>query len=274
MKPRPDYDPDFLPLALVGIFALAGWSAALFFFTITIGPAPVSDFGQKIIPPLLGTFVGAGLAFGANYFLQWRTRRSAELDAGNMALLCLIEQWRVFANVRAVCAGLIETEKLRFGESTPSWLYYKPIIGHYGDQRIDFQSLTYLMSVKGRHAIAELHAAQNRHLAVLEVIKEANAGSALMQGEFAKAKIGADGKTVALEDFINAVGPLVTTDQGERVDLLYQLVNQGDGFYRKAYQILHSALAQRFKESSLMSDEDGAWEASAGSSEPHREGVS
>ena len=89
---------------------------------------------------LLGTFVGAALAFGANLIIQSLQRKKIKIAAGNMAIAILSKQFGDYIIFRS---GLLN--ELSDRAAFPKWLQIKPTTFRFSESlKFDMSALTFL----------------------------------------------------------------------------------------------------------------------------------
>lgn len=145
-----------------------------------------STFWIDVAKTLIGTFVGAALAFGANIYVQRLLRRREERQAGNAAAMILAMQWHDFVNFRlGFLDGLSEPKQL-FGEF-PHWVLARPN-GYTFSESLDqdVSKLVFLGDHGGAEALQKIVVAERRYLDLVRLAKRYNEAATERQARFEK----------------------------------------------------------------------------------------
>jgi hypothetical protein len=127
-------------------------------------PPPIAcpstwSWGADVAKALVGTFVGAGLAFWANRAAEGRQLRRNNLAAGNVALSVLSRQFGDFVIFRAAIQAEA-TERKDF----PDWLQFQPSLFAFSESLVlDLKSLTFLFEHARGDLLARLVDAEARY---------------------------------------------------------------------------------------------------------------
>jgi hypothetical protein len=104
---------------------------------------------MTIFSTLVGSFVGAGLAFCSNRYADHAERKRANLAAGNMAISILSRQYGDFVIFRANLQAEA-TSKSKY----PDWLQLSPSFLSFSEWLvIDMKSLTFILEQHGQREV-------------------------------------------------------------------------------------------------------------------------
>lgn len=116
-------------------------------------------WGADIVKTLVGTLVGAGMAFWANRAAECRQLRRTNLAAGNMALSVISRQYGDFLILRAALQAEA-TER----SALPDWLQLQPSLFAFSESLVlDLKSLTFLFEHERGDLLAKLVDAEARY---------------------------------------------------------------------------------------------------------------
>jgi hypothetical protein len=138
------------------------------------------DVGKTVV----GAFVGAGLAFVANYYWQDRQRKSDQKLAGNIALLTMSRQYGDFVVEKATFLEEIRNAELN---SIPSWRAIKPTMFEFdASLHFDFNSLAYLVEDDKDTLLAKLIDIENRYHDLRKILAAHSKAAAQLQRKFSE----------------------------------------------------------------------------------------
>jgi len=120
-----------------------------------------SPWYQDVLKTLLGTFIGAVLAFVSAVLHRRTQQRNADIAAGNMALFYLRAMQRQTTEMRLGVRADISFSSNTYG-CVPEWAILRPSINKPDESlKIDFQSLSFLTdSALGQDALLHARHAQ------------------------------------------------------------------------------------------------------------------
>ena len=120
---------------------------------------------SDVAKTLLGTFVGAGLAFASNWWFQRRARIRDELASGRRDLFTIRAQLDEFVNCRYAIRQEMSRMHVEIGDA-PDWVYAKPLSFSFSSSNLfDFKSLAFLLSTAtGRAAFERLQFTERTYL--------------------------------------------------------------------------------------------------------------
>jgi hypothetical protein len=127
------------------------WVGDLYVYLMgNLTPSFVSD----VVKTLIGSFMGAGLAF---YFAVRKDnlgKREQQKAAGNMATVTLTQLANDFLQTRY---ALLEFQQMLAKEQphSPKWMTLKAMHAHFADVRFDLPSLVFLMEHDGGAQVVE-----------------------------------------------------------------------------------------------------------------------
>jgi hypothetical protein len=133
---------------------------------------------------VIGAFVGAGLAFVANYYWQGRQRKSDQKLAGNIALLTISRQYGYF-----IVAKSAFSEEMRNAElnNVPSWRAIKPTMFEFDEHlHFDFNSLAYLVEDNKDDLLAKLIDIENRYHDLRKILASHCKAAVQLQRKFSE----------------------------------------------------------------------------------------
>lgn len=166
--------------------------------------APSSDTWEKALLTLVGTFVGAMLAFFSQIALRKKEEKKAELLAAHQILFCLIQQLNTLV--------LFQREWVAPRKKSPVQFIEIPAASEFDLSKnlFDFTSFGFLLKSRGgRQIMYDLNLAQESYIETLRAINErSRMHRELLQPKLAGNGIGA-GKPVSLQDLVEVLGPLV-----------------------------------------------------------------
>jgi len=171
---------------------------------ITPAVASTTDVWEKALLTLLGTFIGAMLAFLTQIFLRKKEERKAEQLAAHRILFCLFQQMNTIV--------LFQRERIMPAQNSPAQFVEIPATLEFetSTNLFDFASFGFLLkSSKGRQIMYDLHLAQECYITTLKAINErSRMHKDLLQPKLSE--IGFEkGNSVSLPDLKKALGPRV-----------------------------------------------------------------
>lgn len=212
----------------------------------------MTPFWLDVIKALIGTLIGALLAFGANFWFQHFQRRRDQLAAGNVATLTLLHQLGDVRTVKRMIAAEMEERK-----DLPLWARIRPMAATVdATSKYDYASIIYLTDIEPT-LFADLAVGWLRHqnLAYLmdqhreaarEIQRRAEESKIqLMDDPALKAAIGKE-LTARQEGFVEAILELCQRSEPEYLttaERLYCALRRkfGETYYGQKVNILHAA---------------------------------
>jgi hypothetical protein len=177
-----------------------------------------SDTWEKALLTLVGTFVGAMLAFLSQIALRKREDGKAELLAAHRILFCLFQQTNTIM--------LFQKEWVAPRKDSPVQFIEIPAASEFDPSKnlFDFSSFGFLLkSGEGRQIMFDLYLAQECYVETLRGINErSKMHRELLQPKLAEVQIG-DGKPITLGELEKLLGQLV---QGTMVNATTQMLSQ------------------------------------------------
>jgi hypothetical protein len=197
------------------------------------------DFWLDVAKTVLGTFVGAGLAFAANLYAQCLQRRRADLTAGNVAMAMISQQ---LGDFRHVARGV--KQELEERAALPEWLRIRPLTMIFDkDLKFDFEKLGFLVPL-GAPLLGELALSQRRYLALAFTVEEHNSNARAIQRRLAEAGIvTVTEETSAIR---SAVGHDLIGQQTSLTGLLLEFCEKEERTYLDLACKLHDKLREIF----------------------------
>jgi hypothetical protein len=116
----------------------------------------IRPFNSEIFKSLIGTFIGAALAFLSNYWFKQQDQNREELAAGRRALFTIRSRLDDFINFRCAIQysmGIVDKAM----PNAPEWCYAKPMGFNFNPSNVfGFKSLNFLLSTStGRRSRAQ-----------------------------------------------------------------------------------------------------------------------
>jgi hypothetical protein len=194
--------------------------------------------------PLIGTFIGAALAFAANAFSQYLQRRRDHRAAGNVALMLLAEQLSDFANYRYGFLKELDG-KVAAAPDYPFWAVASPMIFSFSDSlHQDVASLGFLIERKNPMLITKILLAERRYYDLASIAARYNEACVERQQRTAQAFAGRESMTGAEQRA--AVGPeLIARYESMAAGILHRLAHDQAG-YEDASKSLYGEMTLAF----------------------------
>lgn len=192
-----------------------------------------------------GAFVGAGAAFGFNFWLQMRAERRKEMAAGNNALATVGHLYIVFRKVRRMLEEEVQRHKHEAPEM-PLWLIFRPPL-HFlrEDRHFDFEGLAFLFESKNAAAHEELFHLEEAHRDLMGHVRQLRE-FLLKKQDKAEAAGLMNKPTAKIGELKEAVGArLVIEIEGELETLTEHVKTTGVEYLRVA-AVLRQALVEHF----------------------------
>jgi hypothetical protein len=197
---------------------LAATAAASAASVSPLAVAPTSDTWEKALLTLLGTFVGAMLAFLSQIALRRREERKAEQLAAHRILFCLFQQLNTIV--------LFQREWIAPRKNSPVQFIEIPAAAEFelSTNLFDFGSFGFLLkSGEGRQIMYDLYLAQECYVEALRGINErSRMHRDQLQPKLAESGLGT-GNQVSLQELAKLLGPLV---HGTMVNATAQMITQ------------------------------------------------
>jgi len=180
--------------------------------------ASTSDTWEKALLTLLGTFIGAMLAFLSQIALRRREERKAEQLAAHRILFCLFQQLNTIV--------LFQREWVAPRKNSPVQFIEIPAASEFelSKNLFDFGSFGFLLkSREGRQIMYDLYLGQESYVETLRGINErSRMHRELLQPKLAESGLGT-GNPVSLQELAKLLGPLV---HGTMVNSTAQMISQ------------------------------------------------
>ena len=219
----------YIALGLVSItstFIATAAASAASGATTSVGTVGIaSDTWEKALLTLLGTFIGASLAFFSQIALQKKQERKSDLLAAHRILFCLLQQSNIIVLYQKDWVATRATSRAQFIEI--------PAASEFDLERnlFDFDSFGFLLKTsEGRQIMYDLYLAQETYIETLRMINErSRMHRELLQPKMVEAGLGT-GKEATLAEMQNLLGPLV---HGTMVNATNQMLSLLQGTFRK-----------------------------------------
>jgi hypothetical protein len=135
--------------------------------SVSIGLLVREYFSDKIFSSLVGTALGAGLAFGAKWIQDRRDEVKRQKAAANFALFALTQQVNHLINYERELAKYRPESK-----KASRWIEMPPFLITSELPLLHTEDLSWLLETSDRNLLGRLMAARNGYLAVLSLIKQ------------------------------------------------------------------------------------------------------
>lgn len=197
----------------------------------------------------IGPFIGAGLAFGINQWVTWRTERRKNIIAGNLALFNLMVQLSDLYQLRAALRTTLakQHELLPSGEE---WMLAKPIPFTFESaSSINFESLAFLLEDKdSRRVLVGLRFADRQHADARDLLSRFTDSAVEIQKGVASFLAKHGHKTEGLEasDLSDSLGRELTTRVESQQRAFLRSVEFGPVLLLVAFERLTRALQNHF----------------------------
>jgi hypothetical protein len=183
------------------------------------GVVQAGDTWEKALLTLLGTFVGASLAFLSQVALQRRQERKAELLAAHRILFCLLQQTNTIV--------LFQKDHIAPKLESPVKFIEVPASSEFDLSKnlFDFSTFGFLLKSRdGRQIMYDLYLAQESYVETLRMINDrSRMHRELLQPKLAEAGLG-NGKAVVLNDLPTLLGSLVYGTMVNSTDQILSLL--------------------------------------------------
>ncbi|MED5596727.1 hypothetical protein [Janthinobacterium sp. P210006] len=189
--------------------------------TTSINPLAVAsstDAWEKALFTLLGTFIGAMLAFFTQIVLRRREERKAEQLAAHRILFCLFQQMNTIV--------LFQRENIAPRKNSPAQFIEIPATLEFdlSTNLFEFESFGFLLkSSEGRRIMHDLYLAQECYVATLRAINDrSRMHRELLQPKLSESGFGT-GNLASLQELAKVLGPLI---HGTMVNSTAQIILQ------------------------------------------------
>lgn len=212
------------------------------------------SFWPDLTKTLVGSFVGAGLAFFSNYWIQRRERIRKQKAAGNFALSVLARQFNDFLVLRR---GYDEEKQRLSGHSPPlpRWLT-KPIHYYFSDSlRIDFESLAFLFELSSSGKMfSSLILAEQRYCDLAKLIQSFGAAAEKLQERISSVP-AVNGEYQDIRLFPAAIGPDLLGKVESLLDGIDRSFSDDQRVYEESLTELRRSLIREFGECGIIAAE-------------------
>ena len=134
-----------------------------------------ADFWLDVLKTLIGTAIGAGLAFGSNYFIQHLQRRRDRYAALATAMEVLRTQLDDFRNYRTGFSAELAEQLAKQKHPVPEWAIARPLAFYFFDSlKFNYPSLAFVLEYEGQQTLAKLRYAERRYHELATLAREYN----------------------------------------------------------------------------------------------------
>lgn len=202
------------------------------------------DWLGEVSKSLVGTFVGAGLAFFLTRLHDANRRYQKNIAAGNLALFAIKSQYNEFLLFRK---ALYEDIALHHqNKNLPLCLSVKPSIQTYVGHMINFESLAFLFEKPGYGELFDdLHLSQTHYLDMIKFDEFRNTAITELHRELARHQN--ENPEGTIQDDMKAVGGYVVGAADSAVRGLALRARDDEESYLIAYSKLRTALHKELR---------------------------
>lgn len=178
----------------------------------------MSETWEKALLTLLGTFIGATLAFLTQIALRKREERKSEQLSAHRILFCLFQQLNTIV--------LFQREWIAPRKNTSVMFIEIPAASEFdlSTNLFDFESFGFLLKSRdGRQIMFDLYLAQECYVETLRIINErSRMHREMLQPKLAEIGLGA-GIAISLQELEKLLGPLI---HGTMINSTAQMISQ------------------------------------------------
>jgi len=222
----------WISLPILGIFLYEIW--------------PVNS---EIIKPLVGTFIGAILAFLSNWWFKYESQSREELASGLRALFTIRSQFDDFINVRFALQHSMNAMAKAIMFNEPEWCYAKPMAFNFNPSNIfDFKSLSFLLSTEtGRNAYQGLQLIERTYLDFTARHADLNSSALELQKTTAELfRTHLNLTSATLETMESMLGPELPARVKSHLQALVIRIDRDERRYLKVFDELNTVMDQLF----------------------------
>lgn len=215
----------------------------------------VPPVNSEILKSLVGTFIGAILAFVSNWWFKYESHRREELAAGLRALFTIRSQFDDFINVRfALQHSMNAMAKIMPNE--PEWCYAKPMTFNFDPSNtFDFKSLSFLLSIEtGRSAYEGLQFIERTYLDLMARHADLNASALELQKATAEIfRTHLNMAATTFETMEGMLGPELPTRVRSHLQAVVIRIDRDEQRYAKVFNDLNAEMNKLFGENVKLS---------------------
>jgi hypothetical protein len=204
-----------------------------------------ATFWSDVAKSLLGSFVGAGLAFWYALRRDAIVRRRDQKAAGNFAMAIIGRQLSDFLVVKK---GIDEhrREVQAVQPNTPLWMGLKPIQIEFSQGlTFDLRSLDFLFESGGTGILEKLINAELSHRDLVSLVEVHRSTAERAQEKLAAANIGLD-VALPIGQFEQILGIALVAKLRDFTAAIFDRIDKGDAVYFNAGESLHNGLVAVF----------------------------
>ena len=204
-----------------------------------------SDFWFDVLKALVGTAVGAGLAFASNFLILHLQRQQDRYAAAVTAMELLRTQVEDYLNFREEFLHELG-ERRQPGESdgVPEWAVARPTAFYFFDSlTFDYPSLAFLLNHGNHDALARLRCAERRYHELANLSREYNS-VAQRKHERMPARFRPGEPNVA--DLESVTGPEIVGRLESMISAIRRHLESDEMDYLAAKTVLRDTTAEAF----------------------------
>lgn len=209
-------------------------------------------FAKDVLKTLIGTFVGAGLAFLSNFWMQTKIRRRDEIAAGLQALFVIRSQFDDYLNVRFAFY-----KSMSVMGDLPECLYAKPMSLNFNESNVfDYKSLSFLLLLPaGVDAYTELQVIERKYFDLAARHEDLN--NSAIERQKVTAELHQNNRIneqTPFETIVQLIGPELSARLRDHLRAVVVRVAADERSYVHAYSALKKVLADYFGDEVTLSE--------------------
>ena len=204
-----------------------------------------SDFWFDVLKALVGTAVGAGLAFASNFLILHLQRQQDRYAAAVTAMELLRTQVEDYLNFRKEFLDeLGERRQTEGGDGVPEWAVARPTAFYFFDSlTFDYPSLAFLLNHGNHDALARLRCAERRYHELANLSREYNS-VAQRKHERMPERVPLGGVKIA--NMEEVTGPEIAGQLESMIGAIRRHLESDEMDYLAAKTVLRDATAEAF----------------------------
>lgn len=207
-----------------------------------------SDFSSDVAKALIGSFAGAGAAFGLNFLAQRRIEKRDNLAAGRLALLTIRAQLDDFTNYRHIIRHSAAHLYAQQGPATPEWALAKPVGFDFVESNtFKLESLAFLLSTgAGRKAFERLQFVERTYFDLSSRHNDYHVSVQELQR--AMAPLHAQHANLTYGELEAHFGPELLARVIDQQRAVVIRIDRDEKRYTAAFKLLNDAMVERYGE--------------------------
>lgn len=232
---------DFIQVTIDNFFRAITWFLASLSLLLDQIPA---TFWSDVAKALIGSFVGAGLAFAFALRRDRMVRIRDQKGAGNLAMAIIARQLSDFLNLRFVLEEYRRTI-LSNQPNLPLWMQMKPTTFLFSDSlRFNIGSLTFLFEHKETNILERLMNAEILYHDLAMLIQVYSAAAEQAQLKLSESMVLTAGAPIGNVEKV--VGDALVNKLNSLVTAIFHHLASGEKTFLDAANDLHADLVKQF----------------------------